>query len=321
MELRKDYILDRWIIISERRKERPKQFKREHKKEEGICVFCKGNESMTPEEIGRVDDGSSSGSWKARWFANKFAFVSPDEDPKVKTDGKLFTHGGSYGYHEVIAETPEHDKQMWDLNAEDIEMLLRVYKSRVEELSKKENINYVVIFKNHGPEGGTSLVHSHTQVVAFSHIPPIVREKIDALAEFAKSEPSSCAYCKIADIESKSTRRCFENEHAVAFTPYASRFNYEVWIMPKRHAVNFKELSESETKSIAGIMHNALLKLKEIDASFNILFFYSPEGENMHFHIEILPRIATWAGFEFSTDIVINSVSPETAAKFYRGDE
>src|SRR3989338_1341747 len=111
MELRKDYILDRWIIISERRKERPKQFKREHKKEEGVCVFCKGNEPMTPDEIGRINEkesgsDSSNSSWKARWFANKFAFVSSEEDPKVKTDGKLFTHGGAYGYHEVVVETP-----------------------------------------------------------------------------------------------------------------------------------------------------------------------------------------------------------------------
>ncbi len=317
MELRKDYILEHWVIISEKRKERPKQFKRETAKQEGTCFFCPGNEKLTPEEIGRIS--ASKDKWKMRWFANKFPFASADEDPKVKTDGKFFTYGGAFGYHEVIVETPSHEKQLWDLGKKDFEALLGVYKNRVDELGKKENINYVAIFKNHGPQGGTSLIHSHTQVVAFSHIPPLVREKVEASARF--SEKDSCPYCRIADIESKSARKCFDNAEAAAFAPYASRFNYEIWIMPKKHVRTFGELTKTQISEIAELIQKALLKLKEIDASFNMIFFYAPDGSDLHFHVEIIPRAATWAGFEFLTDIVINSVSPETAAKFYRGEE
>ncbi|MDP2750482.1 MAG: DUF4931 domain-containing protein [Nanoarchaeota archaeon] len=324
MELRKDYFLDRWIILSEKRKDRPRQFKREHKKEDNhsACVFCPGNESLTPTEIGRVPSSSNvsasavpNTAWQMRWFANKFAFVSSEENPKVVSDGKFFTYGGAYGFHEVVVETPSHDLQLWDLQKADVEKLLEIYKGRVEELIKKPSINYVVIFKNHGPEGGTSLVHSHTQVVAFSHIPPLVREKIDAAAKH-----TGCPYCKIYEVENKSPRKCFENSHALAFAPFASRFNYELWIMPQRHVKTFNDLTKDEISALAELIHGALSKLKALDASYNMLFFYSPDSDDLHFHIEITPRLATWAGFEFLTDVIVNSVSPETAAKFYRNE-
>ena len=106
----------------------------------------------------------------------------------------------------------------------------------------------------------------------------------------------------------------------IAFAPYASRFNFEVWIMPKRHIKNITEFNEDETKDLADIMHKILNKLKELNASYNFVLHYSPDNENLHFHIEILPRFANWAGFEFGTDMIINSVSPEYAAQFFRDE-
>lgn len=314
MEFRKDYILDRWIVISERRGARPKQFKEEESaKDDKVCFFCPGSEGMTPEEIGRIDD--KKGSWKMRWFPNKFPFASTESPAAVITEGKFFTHGGSYGHHEVIVETPSHELQMWDLKKNELEMLLNVYKERTGELSKKKDIKYVVVFKNHGAKGGTSLVHSHTQVVGYAHVPPLVKQEVEAAKKFDK-----CPYCRIADIESKSARHCFENSTAVAFAPYASRFNYEMWIMPKKHFKSLADLGEHDITNIAELLQKTLSKLKEMNVSYNIVLHYSPDGEDLHLHFEVLPRIATWAGFEFSTNILINSVSPETAAKFYRGE-
>jgi len=106
----------------------------------------------------------------------------------------------------------------------------------------------------------------------------------------------------------------------VAFTPYASRFNFEVWIFPKKHVINLNELNDKELLDLAIILKKIVVKLKRLNASYNFFFHYAPKGEDLHFHIEITPRFAIWAGFEFSSNAVINSVSPEDAAKFYRGE-
>lgn len=311
MELRKDYILDKWVIISTERKNRPREFKSDTAKNETVCFFCPGNEHLTPWEIGRVQEGNS---WKFRWFLNKFPAVNPEGYPLIQTHNDFFTFAAAYGFHEVVVETPCHDKQLWDFSSEDLERLFKVYNFRINELSRLSDISYVVVFKNHGKEAGTSLVHSHSQVVGVNFMPEAVK------AECAKSK-GDCPYCRIVDIEKGSHRRCFENDNFAAFTPYASRFPYEIWVFPKRHLKTLNDFNDKDYTDLADIMQKILSKLKEINAPYNYFFHYSPKGENLHFHVEILPRLATWAGFEFSTETIINAVPPEDAAKFYRGEE
>jgi len=310
MELRKDYILDRWVFLASDRRKRPREFKYEEKKEEEkICYFCPGNEHLTPPEIGRI----GKKKWKIRWFPNKFPAVERQGNFSIKTDNNYFTFSDAYGIHEVIAETPDHKKQMWDLSKEEIKEVLVVYKQRIMELGRLGHIKYVLIFKNHGKEAGTSLVHSHTQVAAINIVPALVKEEADACKKYNK-----CPYCDIINIEKNSYRRCFENHAMVAFAPYASRFNFEIWLFPKRHVKSITELSDNETSDLAEIFQNILLKLKKLNAPYNFFLHYAPEEEDLHFHIEVTPRLAIWAGFEFSSNAVINSVTPEDAAKFYR---
>jgi len=315
MELRKDYILERYVIISDERAKRPSKFKKEtpQKRENRTCFFCPGNEHTTPPEIGRIGDDNG---WSMRWFPNKFAAVFDKGDPNIKTDSKYFTSSSNYGFHEVIVETDDHSKQLVDLEENQIKDLLKIYSGRIKELSAKEGIKYVSIFKNHGKDAGTSLAHSHSQVIAYNKIPSLVKEKLDAVKSY-----DSCPYCEIIEVEKGSFRRCFENNTFAAFTPYASRFQFELWIFPKQHIKSITEMGENMLSDLASVLKSALLKLKEIDASYNIALFYSPEGEDLHFHIEITPRLATWAGFEISTNDIITSISPESAAKFYREEE
>lgn len=310
MELRKDYILDRWAVIAAHRKKRPQQFKKDNDKKEGVCFFCPGNEHLTPQEIGRIAAGNS---WKFRWFPNKFPAVKEEGNPIIQTHNDFFTFASAYGHHEVIAETPNHEQQLWDLSEEEITELFQIYNHRILDLSLKPNIKYVIIFKNHGAEAGTSLIHSHTQVAAVNFLPKTIREK----CEHSKED---CPYCRILNIEKNSNRRCFENNSFIAFTPYASRFNYEIWVFPKKHLKTLNEFNKEDFADMADIMKKLLLKLKEINAPYNYYIHYSPQDENLHFHIEIIPRLSTWAGFEFSTDTIINSTPPEDAAKFYRGE-
>ena len=308
--IRKDYLLDRWVYYATERKKRPRELKSvEVKTSAKQCVFCPSNEHLTPAEIGRIE---SRGGWKMRWFLNKFSAVDKKGKPFLKSK-KFFSEGNSYGIHEIITETQHHESQLADLPVQHIRELLEVYNFRIKELSKMRGIRYVQVFKNHGKDAGTSLVHSHSQVMALSQVPSLVAEKITAVKKH-----KACPYCQIIKLESKSKRKIFETKNIVAFAPFASRFNYEAWIFTKRHKRTMEELSADEYRDIALALKKILVKLKKISASYNFFVHYSPKGENMHLHIEITPRTATWGGFELSTDAIINSVLPENAAKFYR---
>ncbi len=313
MELRKDYILDRYVIVSEARGKRPHEIKEIEVKEEPVaCFFCPGDESMTPPEIARVSD--EKGNWKIRVFQNKFATVVPQGVSEIRTDNRFFTFSDAFGKHEIIVETPDHSKHTADLSVDELKEVLQVYSDRITELSKINGIKHVNVFKNHGGEAGTSIVHSHTQIIANNFVPSTVREELDAIKKF-----QSCPYCDIINIEKGSYRRCFENELFVAFTPYASRFHYEIWIFPKHHINSITRMDNNMLWHMAEILKKVLVKLKEMNVPYNFFLHYHNDPA-YHFHIEICPRQAIWAGYELGTDACINSVTPEEAAKFYRGE-
>ncbi len=313
-ELRKDYILDRWVIIASVRSKRPKEFEKKEKiTESKLCVFCPGNESLTPPEIGRIEKNNE---WSIRWFSNRFPFVEQKGSIKPKTKSRFFTSAAGYGKHEVIVDANKHTSQLWDTSKEHIKALLEVLNQRILSLHKLKNIKYVLVFKNNGIDGGTSIIHSHMQVVAIPSIPPIIKEKLSAVLKYKK-----CPYCDIVKIEKNGKRKCFENKTFSSFTPYASRFNYEIWVFPKKHIKSLNELGQNEIEDLADILKKILLKLKYMNISYNLCFYYSPTKENLHFHIEIIPRKATWAGFEFSSGVVVNSIPPEMAARFYRNSK
>ena len=309
--IRKDYILDRWVYYAVSRKKRPQEFRKLVSSDESkACFFCPGNEHLTPPEIGRVEH---RGSWKMRWFLNKFPAVEQKKNAKLRSK-KFFSESPNYGVHEIIVETRHHKSQLWDLPLNDYIELLEAYRLRTSALGRQKEIKYADIFKNHGKDAGTSLVHSHSQVMALTQIPELVRGEISAAKKYRK-----CPYCEIVKLESKSKRKIFETKNVVAFAPYASRFNYEAWIFPKNHKKTLGELNDGELKDFATAMRKILSRLKKLNASYNFYLHYSPNKEDLHFHMEIAPRIATWGGFELSTDFIINSVMPEDAARFYRG--
>lgn len=311
-ELRKDYILDRWVIINPKRGLRPDQFKKppEKKGKEGFCFFCPGHEDTTPPEIGRVE---KNGKWVIRLFPNKFGINSPGKGAKLKSKGMLNSKD-ALGAHEVLVETQDHKKQLWDLTDNEIKTVLKFVSDRVTVLSKPKDIKYVSLFKNHGSKAGTSLVHSHMQLVTLEEVPTTVNEKISAV----KKSKDKCPYCKIAKNEAKSERKILESGAVVAIAPYASRFNFEAMILPKRHVKSMNELKDKELLDLAKAIRKVLVKLKAIDAAYNILFYHAPAGKDLHFHIEITPRLALFAGFEYQSGFIVNVVAPEDAAKYYR---
>jgi UDPglucose--hexose-1-phosphate uridylyltransferase len=328
-ELRKDYLMNKFVIISPKRGQRPHEFKHESKdnikieEEKKKCFFCPGNEDQTPDEIYRIKDENNDKYWKIRVFPNKFAAVG-DGNAKIETHNEFFTFSGAVGKHEVIVETPDHEKQLVDLDEKHIVEIFKTYKKRIEELEKEENVKYVIAFKNHGKDAGTSIKHSHSQIVAYNIVPSLIKEEEEAVKKYAENAANNnmdphCAYCKILNIEKTSDRKVFENNSFVCFTPYASKMPYEIWFMPKRHVISIKELNENELFDLAEILKKTLVRLEKMGASYN---FYLHNGtgdeKQFHFHIELLPRISKWAGFELGTGTIINSVTPEDAAKYYR---
>ena len=149
--------------------------------------------------------------------------------------------------------------------------------------------------------------------MATTVVPPEIQNKVNAVRKFI-----SCPYCAVVESEKNSGRKCFENADFIAFTPYAPRFNYEIWILPKQH---ISRLENVNFAGLAEIVSMVLRKVHEGNLDYNMMVQYSPKGEDLHLHIEVCPRSAIWAGFELGSGIIINSVSPEDAAKWYRGEE
>jgi UDPglucose--hexose-1-phosphate uridylyltransferase len=313
MEIRKDYLLNRWIIVSEARGKRPHELTAAKQITNAFCAFCPGNESQTPPAIYQTE---KDGKWNARVIPNKFPAVDSSALPTLQTHNTFYTFGSDRGEHEIIIETPKHNVDFGELSQEEIQEIIRIYASRTAQLKKNPLNKYVCLFKNQGHEAGASLRHPHSQIITLPTIPPEIIEELEATKKYP-----SCPYCDIINREKGSDRRCFENDSFVAFTPYASRFNYEIWAFPKKHINGFEEFDDKAYADLANIIKSISQKLEKMGAAYDVAWHYSPQGENLHFHIEFMPRIALWAGFELGFGIDINAISPETAAKYYRGEE
>lgn len=306
-EIRKDYLLDRYVIVAENRGKRPYDYVQKApplKGKEGVCVFCPGNEHLTPPETGRI--GGKGSKWLARSFYNKFPAVSP-EFPKA------------LGRHEVLVETPKHVAKMAELPEEQMAIGLELYSKRVHELYSSKGIGCVLIFKNEGAAAGISLTHTHSQLIALASAPCLLEEELGKYAEYRRKE-KACPFCEIAESEIKSPRKAFENEEFLAIAPYASRTPFELLILPKNHISNITELGEEERLLLARILKKSLARLDKMlnGPAFNYYLHIAPRGKDFHFHIELLPRLAIWAGFELGSGMYINPMPPEKAAQSYR---
>ena len=315
-ELRKDYLLDRWVLINERRGKRPNEFaQRVELIESGTCPFCPGNEAMTPLEIARVP--AFAKEWKMRVFPNKFPAVMSTDGAVIRKKGLLQSQE-ALGAHEVVVQTPKHGEQLWDLTAQDIVQSIKIYQQRIKALQVLPYVEFVVVFHNQGRDAGASLQHCHSQIIAINHLPQDIKEYLGAYKRM-KARLKHCPVCEMLKVERKSERLIAENKNAIAIAPFASRYSFEAAVFPKNHKKSIVDLKEAEIRDFAELLHKVLLKLKELYAPLNIYFTYSPK-DDFHFFATIAPRLSIWAGFEFETGIVINSMPPERAAAFYRGE-
>ncbi len=326
-ELRKDPIIGRWVIISTNRGKRPTDFGETlHKGNGGFCPFCYGNEKVTPPEILAYRKNNSAPNmegWSLRVVANKFPALEIEGDLKKRGDG-IYDKMNGVGAHEVIIETPHHEKTLSTLPVEKVEDALWAYRERFEDLKRDSRFKYILIFKNEGISAGASLVHSHSQLIALPIVPKRVAEEIQgALTHYRYKE--RCIYCDIIHQELETrTRVVSENEYYVALEPFTPRFPFETWILPKEHFSSFELMPQERFAPLAWLLQDTL---KRIDKTLNVppynyILHTSPIGEEIndhyHWHIEIMPKLTRVAGFEWGSGFYINPTPPEEAAEFLR---
>ena len=326
-ELRKDPITGRWVIIATDRGKRPSDFVKETVQiKGGFCPFCYGNEDKTPPEIlcYRSDGGGrNSPGWNLRVVSNKFPALGIEGNLNRQGEG-LFDKMNGIGAHEVIIETPDHQATLATISEQAVEDVFWAFRDRMLDLKKDRRLRYILIFKNHGEAAGASIEHSHSQLIALPIVPKLVREEIDgSKAHFSFKE--RCVYCDIIRQELDSGSRVIdENQDFVIIAPYAPRFPFETWILPKTHDACFENAQKREYQNLSKILRTILLKVDRVldYPAYNLVIHTSPIVETIndfyHWHIELMPKLSKIAGFEWGTGFYINPVPPEDSAKFLR---
>ena len=327
-ELRKDPITGRWVIISTDRAKRPTDFLRQSVVIQGVgmCPFCPGNESKTPPEIrayGRSGGGLNSGGWSVRVVPNKFPALGIEGSLDREGEG-LFDRMNGVGAHEVIVETPNHKNTLAMLSEKSVEEVLGAYRDRMLDLKKDTRFRYLLLFKNHGEAAGASLEHTHSQLIALPIVPKRVQEELENSRKYFQQK-ERCIFCDMIrqEIETGS-RVILENDAFIALAPYAPRFPFETWILPRAHSSAYENMPAEQYGSLAGLLREFLRRLDAVLAfpAYNYVIHTSPIGEenneHYHWHLEMMPKLTKVAGFEWGTGFYINPTPPEESARFLR---
>jgi len=328
-ELRKDPVVGRWVIISTERARRPTDFQREPVRPKGDnCVFCSGNEDKTPPEIlaGRPSDSlPNTPGWTYRVVPNKFPALRIEGDLEPTGEG-LFDRMNGVGAHEVVIETPDHGGSLATMDVDSLGEVLVAFRERLLDLKKDPRFEYVLVFKNHGEAAGASLEHPHSQLIATPITPIMVTEELEGSLRYWEMK-ERCVWCDIVRQELRSRERVIlEHGGFVALAPFAPRFPFETWILPRHHRAAFEESDVDELRGLAVLLSEFMRRMTDTlkEPPFNFMLHTAPlrlEGlEYFHWHLEIIPKLANVAGFEWGSGFFINPMPPEAAAAALRGE-
>jgi UDPglucose--hexose-1-phosphate uridylyltransferase len=331
-QMRKDVFTGRWVIMDEATTVKPSDFHfKKFVKETTFCPFCETNEASTPPEVFAIRKPGSCPNrpgWSVR--------VVPNSNPRLRIEGDLGRRGEGFhdlmngvGAHEIIVETPRHDRSLHELEPDEISDVIRAYVARILDLQGDKRMRYVLAFKNQGEEAGAHTIsHSISQLMALAVTPRTVKMKLGIAREyFAQKE--RCIYCDVLQQELRqATRVVAENEGFVSFVPFASRFPFEMLVIPKEHSSAFSRMSEKQIVALSRMLREVLGKLNQTlgGPPYNLALhdrpLLRPRGgywktieEDFHWHLEILPQITRITGFEWASGFFYNPVPPEVAAK------
>lgn len=281
---------------------------------------------MTPPEIMAIrpqGGAPNTPGWSLRVVPNKFPALRVEGQLNRRAEG-LYDVMSGVGAHEVIIETPHADERLASLPLSAIEDLFRVFQERILDLKNDIRLKHVIIFKNHGHAAGASLRHSHSQLIATPIIPKRVAEELLGSRNYF-SQKERCIFCDIIRQEIRDAIRIvYENPQFIVLAPYAAKFPFEVWILPREHFSHFENLPAPHLAHLAVTMKSVLQKLNIAlqEPPYNFVIHSAPIQESSldyyHWHIELTPKLTRVAGFEWGTGFYINPTSPEDAARFLK---
>lgn len=326
-EMRQNKLTGQWVIYAPDRGNRPSDFATEHQRAQDdipaydeSCPFCPGHEERLPGIITQVKDQLNA-HWLTRVIPNKFPVLSNSNIPRRREEGIYIAMPG-HGLHEVIIESPIHNKDIAYMTDEEVTAVIETYHERYQVLMTDHDNMTVIIFRNHGERAGTSLIHPHSQVVVTSIVPREIRWR-EEIAQRHYDTWGVNLMNEILDYEMTHRQRIIqENESFVAFVPFAAEVPFEIWIVPKRRQADFGAITELEKWHLARILRDSLnrLCLKLSDPDYNYIIRTAPQHKadepHLHWYVQIRPRLITRAGFEIGTGIRVNPSIPEKDAAF-----
>lgn len=333
-EIRKDPFTEQWIITgTENEQEFFISLASQEKTEWKICPFCPGNEKVSGKEIYAVRTPGTSPDtpgWEVRVVPSKQAALQIETDPDRRPEG-IYDLMNNVGAHEVIVETPEHIKNLSNLSVEQISKVLNTYQARMHDLEGDKRFKYSLIFKNQRKASKYRLGHAHSELVVLPITPKSIKDELQNSRNYY-SYKDRCLYCDVITQELKEAKRIVEeNDSFLALTPFASKFPFEVWILPKKHNHDFLKETHENLYHLAKLLKNSLLRIEKIldDPPLNYVFHSTPylrerEGywetikDDYHWHIEITPQTLEISGFEWGTGSHIQPILPEIAAQLLR---
>ena len=327
-ELRQDPTTREWVILAPERGKRPQQRPKGKVPEnmpswDADCPFCPGNEAQTPDETFKIPV-SNEANWEVRVVPNRFAALTPEGDSAPIEETHFFRKRPGYGVHEVVIETPYHNQFMPLMTYEQVEKVLIAYQERYNTLKKNPQLRFITIFKNHGWASGTSLMHPHSQLVATPIAATYYRRKFNVAVGYSH-DTGNCLYCDLIAEDLKNGERIVaETEQFVVINPYASRVPYETWILPKMHCASFGLFPAIHFAELSRVLKDTLFCLYQglnnpaYNYAIDTTTTFDEYAPYYHWHIRILPRLTTIAGFEIGSGIYISPALPEETTIFLR---
>jgi UDPglucose--hexose-1-phosphate uridylyltransferase len=324
MELRKDPITRSWVITGD-------DVQESAPRSETFCQFC-ADSPVAPQLVSTMAGGD--GPWSARAVVHPTPLYRIEGEPSRRGEG-LYDRMRSVGAHEVLIENPRHDRNLWNASDGEIEKFLILVAQRIQDLKRDARFKYVSIFKNHGSSAGQEFEHPTAQLTATTFVPRRVLYELRAGRDYF-SQKERCVFCDILSQELQQNQRILETRgDFVALCPYAPRVPYETWIMPRIHEAAFERFGLSRPASLrdlGALLRRTLQRIRTITEDFHLVLHTSPNtlhrseslaywktiDEDYHWHIEILPIIASKAKSYTFKEVYYSPVASETAVKRLR---
>jgi UDPglucose--hexose-1-phosphate uridylyltransferase len=317
-QLRLNPLTGRWVTIALNRSQRPGDLSSRRVPIETNpgrpCPFCPGNEEATPPAL---ETYGPNGTWQVRVVPNLYPVFEGDEPMTVTHLGPVFTEASASGIHEVLLLTPGHDQSWADLDDFGAGLIMAAIRDRMAEHAGHSSVRYTQAIVNHGREAGASIAHPHGQLLGMPFVPGELAEERSGFVRFE----GSCLLCTVCEAETSAAHRVvFDEDGVVVVCPYWSGSPFEMLAIPKRHETHLEQADPENVAAVGRALRTMLGRLRQAvgDVAYNVVIHTAPHHQHddlFHWHVHVLPRVTSIAGFEQGTGVLVNIVPPELAAR------